>query len=228
MSDLEARIGYRFKDRSLLLCALTHTSYVNEHPGEVSYERLEFLGDAVLEMISSAYLYRHCPELREGDLTKLRASLVCEPALAKTAKAVGLERYLRLGRGEEAGGGRSRSSILCDITEAVIGAMYQDSGEDIRVPQDFILREILPDESRLRVPVDAKSELQELLQRHGQVLTYELLKEEGPQHCKHYEVAALCDGRMIGRGEGRSKKLAEHAAAEKALEYLAGSTNQDN
>ncbi len=216
-AELEERIGYRFRDRSLFVCALTHSSYINEHAGDC-YERLEFLGDAVLEMVSSAFLYEHFPDLREGDLTKLRAELVCEPALSAVARDLGLPAYLRLGRGEEAGGGRSKSSILCDITEALIGAIYLDSGRSLEQAERFIMQFILKDPEAVSF-LDSKSQLQEKVQKTGGIIAYELIDRQGPAHAPVYTVQVLINGNVSGTGQGKSKKSAEQAAARHALEH---------
>lgn len=215
---LEERIGYRFKDRYLLECALTHTSFANEQKIQTfkDYERIEFLGDAVLEMISSEFLFRTYPDKKEGELTKLRASLVCEPALAYCARDISLGAFIRLGRGEEASGGREKDSIISDVMEALIGAMYLDSN-DIEVPRRFILAFILSDLEDKQLFYDAKSILQERAQQEGHDLGYEILEESGPGHQKRFRVAVLVDGRRCGTGEGRSKKAAEQQAAYAAL-----------
>ncbi|MDO4285324.1 MAG: ribonuclease III [Eubacteriales bacterium] len=215
---LEERIGYRFGDRNLLQCALTHTSYANEQKirRTQDYERLEFLGDAILEMVTSAVLYRTYPDRREGELTKLRSTLVCEPALAYCARDIGLEEYLRLGRGEEACGGRQKDSIISDVMEAVIGAMYLDSG-GIEEPQRFILAHILSDLENKQLFYDAKSILQEYIQRKGGEVSYEVLEESGPGHCRHFRVAVVVNGKSAAVGEGRSKKAAEQQAAYQEL-----------
>lgn len=210
---LEGRIGYHFKDKYLLECALTHTSFANEQKIHryKDYERLEFLGDAVLEMVSSAFLYNEYPGKREGELTKIRASLVCEPSLADCARHLGLPGLLRLGRGEEASGGREKESILCDVVEAVIGAMYLDSG-NIEPPRRFIMKYILSDRNRTFF-YDSKSMLQEWAQGFGGTLRYELLGESGPEHCKTYKTGVFLGDKLLGTGEGRSKKAAEQQAA---------------
>ena len=210
---LEGRIGYHFKDIYLLECALTHTSFANEQKIHRynDYERLEFLGDAVLEMVSSAFLYNEYPDKREGELTKIRASLVCEPSLADCARHLGLPGLLRLGRGEEASGGREKESILCDVVEAVIGAMYLDSG-NIEPPCRFIMKYILSDRNRTFF-YDSKSMLQEWAQGFGGTLRYELLGESGPEHCKTYKTGVFLGDKLLGTGEGRSKKAAEQQAA---------------
>lgn len=217
-SVLENRIGYHFRDRYLLECALTHSSYANEQRIRryEDYERLEFLGDAVLEMISSDFLYREYPERSEGQLTKLRASLVCEPALAYCARDLEIHRFIRLGRGEELGGGRNKDSIIADVCEAVIGAMYLDSG-DIEVPRAFILRFILSDLEGKLLFYDSKSILQEHCQKLGKDLTYEILDESGPSHLPTYTAAARIDGRRVSTGTGQSKKAAEQNAAYQVL-----------
>ncbi len=218
LDKLEKKIGYRFKDRSLIEQALTHSSYVNEHKINRcrDYERLEFLGDAVLEMVSSAVLYKKYPEKKEGELSKLRSTLVCEPALAYCARDIGLENFIRLGKGEEATGGRQRDSIISDVMEATIGAMYLDSGR-VEEAQDFIMKFILSDLENKRLFYDAKSILQEKIQQHGQTIRYEVLEECGPEHCKIFKVAALIDDKQVQTGEGRSKKAAEQQAAHRLL-----------
>lgn len=215
---LEERIEYRFKDRYLLECALTHTSFANEQKIQTfrDYERIEFLGDAVLEMLSSEFLFRTYPDKKEGELTKLRASLVCEPALAYCARDLSLGAFIRLGKGEEASGGREKDSIISDVMEALIGAMYLDSG-DIEVPRKFILKYILSDLEDKQLFYDAKSILQERAQQEGLDVRYEVLDETGPGHCKCFRVAAVVGGKQCGEGEGRSKKAAEQQAAYAAL-----------
>ena len=218
LEELEERIGYRFQNRYLLDCALTHTSFANEQKIQTfkDYERIEFLGDAVLEMISSEFLYRTYPEKKEGELTKLRASLVCEPALAYCARDLSLGAFIRLGRGEEASGGREKDSIISDVMEALIGAMYLDSG-GIEAPRNFILTYILSDLEDKQLFYDAKSILQERAQQEGHDLHYEILEESGPGHQKRFRVAAVVNGHRCGIGEGRSKKAAEQQAAYAAL-----------
>ena len=215
---LEGKIGYTFQDRSLLVLALTHTSFANEaHSGHLgSNERLEFLGDAVLELVSSDFFYREKPKLSEGELTKLRASFVCEPALAYCAEQIPLPPYLLLGRGEEMTGGRLRPSIVSDAMEAVIGAIYLDGG--LTPARAYIDRFILNDIEGKRYFYDAKTILQEEIQKDKDaVLSYELRGEEGPEHLKRFTVAALRDGVPLAEGEGSSKKEAEQRAAYAAL-----------
>lgn len=220
LHELEGRIGYHFKDIYLLECALTHTSFANEQKIHKykDYERLEFLGDAVLEMVSSAFLYNEYPDKREGELTKIRASLVCEPSLADCARQIGIPECLRLGKGEEASGGRQKESILCDVVEAVIGAMYLDCGE-IDPPRRFIMRQILSDRSRVFF-YDSKTMLQEWAQGRGEKLRYEILEESGPEHLKTYRTGVFIGDEMIGTGEGRSKKAAEQQAAYAAIKRV--------
>ena len=215
---LEDKIGYRFRDRYLLECALTHTSFANEQKIHTysDYERIEFLGDAVLEMLSSEFLFRMYPEKNEGELTKLRASLVCEPALAYCARDLSLGTFIRLGRGEESSGGREKDSIISDVMEALIGAMYLDS-DGIEAPRQFILKFILSDLEDKQLFYDSKSILQERAQQKGEDVKYELLEESGPGHKKRFRVAVIVGGRRRGVGEGRSKKTAEQQAAYAAL-----------
>ncbi len=212
--DLEEKIGYTFHDENLLIQAMSHSSYANEHHRpHHDNERLEFLGDAVLEIASSDYLYRHYPELQEGKLTKLRASLVCEPTLALCAKQIELSRFLLLGKGEEHTGGRSRNSIVSDAMEALIGAIYLDGG--IEPAQAFVERFIMTDIESKELFYDSKTVLQEIVQRdHGQdSIRYEVVGEEGPDHAKTFRVEVLIDGKAAGTGTGSTKKAAEQAAA---------------
>lgn len=222
LDTLEEKIGYHFSDTALLQRALTHTSYANEQRGSLDYERLEFLGDAVLEAVSSAFLYRTYPEMKEGDMSRLRASLVCEPALAYSARLFGLENFIRLGRGEEEGGGRGKDSIVSDVCEAVIGAIYLDCGETIEYPRRFILKYILSDVENRRLFYDAKSSLQERCQKQGLEVRYELLEEIGPAHDRSYRSAVFVGGIQAGVGEGKSKKLSEQHAAYAALSAQGG------
>ena len=222
MRSLQETIGYTFRDPSLLETALTHTSYANEvyKDGLRSYERLEFLGDSILGFTAADYLGKTFPKLHEGELTKLRADLVCETSLAQTAKALGLGDYLRLGKGEEATGGRRRVSIIADVVEAVIAAIYLDGG--LEAAQRFIYTHVLVDtKARIQLNADYKTMLQELVQQQkNQVLSYELLGESGPGHDKQFTVRVLLNGTPIGTGSGTSKKRAEQAAASAALEAL--------
>lgn len=217
-SGLEEKIAYRFRDKKLLRQALTHSSYANEMKINKfeNYERLEFLGDAVLELVSSDFLFRDRRETAEGELTKLRASMVCEPALAYCAREFGLEQFILLGRGEEATGGRDRDSIVSDVMEALIGAIYLDGGlEDASA---FIHQFILSDLENKQLFYDAKTILQELVQQENAgVLHYELVKEEGPQHDKIFEVEAYVGEKKVGEGSGHSKKAAQQQAAYRAI-----------
>ena len=223
MEALEARLGYTFRDRSLLENALMHSSYANENRarGYTSNERLEFLGDSVLGMVTATRLYRLYPDMPEGKMSRLRAELVCEQALHGVACALHLGDYIRLGHGEERSGGRERPSILADAVEAVIAAMYLDGG--LEPAQRFILAHILNGlaEGEIHHVADYKTELQELVQqKKNQVLAYVLLDETGPDHDKHFAVAVTLNGAEVGRGDGRSKKRAEQEAARLAIEKL--------
>ena len=223
LKELEENIGYRFEDQNLLFRAMTHSSYANEHRIEkrLCNERLEFLGDAVLEVVSSDYLYHRHPDLPEGELTKLRASIVCEPTLALCAGDIRLGEYLLLGKGEEATGGRTRNSVVSDAMEALIGAVYLDGG--FASAKEFIHRFVLNDIEHKQLFFDSKTILQEMVQAMGDtLLSYEMLREEGPDHNKTFEVSALLDGREIGRGSGRTKKAAEQVAAYHGILLLRG------
>ena len=218
LHELEGRIGYRFTDRQLLTQAMTHSSYANEHRLNKleCNERLEFLGDSVLEVVSSDFLYHKYPERPEGDLTKIRASIVCEPTLAYCAEDIDLGAYLLRGKGEEATGGRGRASVVSDAMEALIGAIYLDGG--FANAKEFIHRFILNDMEHKKLFYDSKTILQEIVQGHtDETLTYVLLKEEGPDHNKSFEVSAMLDGQEIGRGIGRTKKSAEQRAAYRGI-----------
>lgn len=217
---LEDKIGYRFRDRELLEKAVTHTSYANELPPDLHsfhYERLEFLGDAVLEAVSSAFLYQRFPNRKEGELTRLRAALVCEPSLAFCARKLGLDVSLRLGRGEEESGGRSKDSIVSDVLEAVIGAIFLDSGEDLAAPRAFIEKHVLSDIEERELFYDAKSILQERAQQNGKSVRYELTDEQGPAHARVYTSTVFLDGIPAGTGTGSSKKESQQQAAFTAL-----------
>ncbi|MCR5734265.1 MAG: ribonuclease III [Lachnospiraceae bacterium] len=216
----EEKTGYHFKDISYLKTALTHSSYANETKADPyeDYERLEFLGDAVLELCVSDHLYRTMPNKKEGDMTKLRASLVCEPTLAMCSTAIDLKDYILLGKGEELTGGRSRDSIVSDVFEAVIGAIYLDGG--IEEARKFIHRFVLEDMYHKIEFVDSKTNLQEYVQDKGYALSYELISENGPAHNREYVMGAIIDGERIATGTGRSKKHAEQEAAYKTLNIL--------
>ena len=221
MEALEEKLGYRFTDRALLENALTHSSYANENRarGAQSHERLEFLGDSVLGMVTADYLYRTHPDLPEGDLTRTRAALVCESSLVEVAQRLDLGAYLKLGRGEEAGGGRERPSIVADAVEAVLAAVYLDGG--IGSARKLIQRFILDKEEEKSASRDYKTALQELVQREsGRVLGYKLIGAQGPDHAKIFSVEVDLNGVPIGQGQGRSKKEAEQNAAKAAIEKL--------
>ena len=222
IKDLEIAIGYRFRNISLLQNALTHSSYANErwHNSLLSNERLEFLGDSVLGMLVAEYLYRNFPDRPEGELTRMRADMVCEQTLAAVANRIGLGEHLLLGHGEEQGGGRSRNSILADAMESVIAACFLDGGMEaaLGIVQKFILVE---------VPVkklhntDYKTGLQELVQRKkNQTLSYALVDQSGPDHNKQFVVEVSLNGTVVGKGTGSSKKRAEQEAARAAIERL--------
>ena len=218
MIQLEQKINYSFRDRQLLRQALTHSSCANEQKINKceDYERLEFLGDAVLELVSSDYIFREHPDMSEGRMTKYRSAIVCEPALAFCAREIGLEQYILLGKGEEATGGRKRDSIISDVMEAVIGAIYLDSG--IGEAKDFIHRFVLSDLEHKQLFYDAKTILQEEVQKEsGGTLHYELIHEDGPEHDKTFVVDVVIDGVKAGSGTGHSKKAAEQQAAYEAL-----------
>ena len=217
-------MGYRFNDPSLLRGALYHSSYANEHRtmGISSNERLEFLGDAVLGFVSAEHLYRKHPDLPEGELTRIRAALVCEESLHEVAQSLQLGDFLLLGKGEESGGGRRRPSILADAVEAVLAAVYLDGGID--KARELIHRVLLDKEQEQVVESrrrDCKTELQELVQRKpNQELHYALVSESGPDHAKVFAVAVTLNGQTIGLGSGHSKKEAEQSAARSALEQM--------
>ena len=222
INELEKAIGYQFRNITLLQNALSHSSYANErwHDSLKSNERLEFLGDSVLGMVVAEHLYRTFPHRPEGELTRMRADMVCEKTLAKVANGLGLGKHLMLGKGEEQGGGRSRESILADAVESVIAACYLDGGMTAAV--QFIQKFIL-----VNVPVtklhnaDYKTALQELVQqKKNQVLSYTLVGESGPDHDKHFQVELTLNGEVVGVGSGSSKKRAEQAAAQSAIERL--------
>jgi ribonuclease-3 len=222
ISDLEKAIGYRFKNISLLQNALAHSSYANErwHNSLMSNERLEFLGDSVLGMTVADYLYRNFPDRPEGELTRMRADMVCEKTLAAVANRIGLGQHLLLGHGEEQGGGRSRPSILADAVEAIIAACYLDGGFDAAAGfiKTFILCEVPVKQLH---NVDYKTTLQELVQqKKNQVLAYALVGESGPDHDKEFVVEVFLNGAVVGKGSGRSKKKAEQDAARVAIEKL--------
>lgn len=221
MEMLEERIGYRFQDVALLKQAMTHSSFTNEQKirKTQNYERLEFLGDAVLELVSSEFLFRRNPKMSEGELTKTRASMVCEPSLAFCARDLELGKFMLLGKGEENTGGRGRDSIVSDVMEAVIGAIYLDGG--MEPAKAFIDRFILSDLEDKQLFYDSKSNLQELIQgKLKKEFKYELLEESGPEHDKLFRVSVNMEGDTLGTGEGKTKKMAEQQAAYRALLLL--------
>ena len=218
ITELEDRIGYHFKDRALIRMALTHSSFANEQKinKQPDYERLEFLGDSVLEMVSSTYLYNNYPDKKEGQMTKMRASMVCEQALAFCARDFELEKYILLGKGEESTGGRHRDSIISDVMEAVIGAIYIDGG--IEAAKKHIDKFILNDLENKQIFIDAKSVLQELVQKDStKTLSYEICGESGPEHDKIFKSRVIVNGEILGEGEGHTKKAAEQQAAYQAV-----------
>ena len=218
LKELEKKTGYTFQDFSLLKQAMMHSSYTNEKhlPKYRCNERLEFLGDAVLELVSSEYLFKESPHIPDGELTKTRASMVCEPSLALCARDIGLGDYLLLGKGEEATGGRERDSVTSDAMEALIGAVYLDGG--FTSAKEFIHRFILTDLENKKLFYDSKTILQEIVQagKKGDI-TYRLVREEGPDHNKSFEVQVMIGGTPYGEGKGRTKKSAEQQAAYQAI-----------
>ena len=222
IKDLETAIGYHFQNITLLQNALTHSSYANErwHNSLMSNERLEFLGDSILGMVVAEYLYKSFPDRPEGELTRMRADMVCEKTLASVAVRIDLGRHLLLGNGEELGGGRSRDSILADAVESVIAASFLDGG--MGAVRSFIEKFILVEVPVTRLNnVDYKTALQELVQqKKNQVLTYHLIGESGPDHDKRFEVEVKLNGNVVGVGSGSSKKRAEQMAARSAMEKL--------
>ncbi len=217
LKELENKIGYEFKEKVLLLQALTHSSFSNEQKINryKNYERLEFLGDAVLELLSSRFFFETYPEMSEGQMTRMRSSMVCEPALAFCARDLSLGKYILLGKGEEATGGRGRDSIISDVMEAVIGAIYLDGG--IEEADKFVKKYILSDLENKQLFYDSKTILQERVQKTGRTIVYELVSETGPDHDKTFTVEAIIDGRTAGKGQGRNKKTAEQQAAYQVL-----------
>ncbi|MEG2505778.1 MAG: ribonuclease III [Carnobacterium sp.] len=218
--ELKEKYTIVFHDLNLLEQAFTHSSYVNEHRHLelTDNERLEFLGDAVLELIISEYLYHHFQDLPEGKLTKLRATIVCEDSLAKFAKECGFDAHIRLGKGEENSNGRNRSSLLCDLFEAFLGALFIDQGS--QKANDFIYQVIIPkiESGAFSHEMDHKTALQEVLQKNGDIsIEYKLVREEGPAHNRIFHVEVNAGGKLLGIGSGKSKKVAEQKAAEVAL-----------
>lgn len=215
--ELEEKIGYVFKEKDLLTQALTHSSFSNEQRINKykNYERLEFLGDAVLELVSSRFFFLNYPEMSEGQMTRLRSSLVCEPALAFCARDISLENYIFLGKGEEATGGRNRDSIISDVMEALLGAIYLDGG--MEEAEKFVHKFVLSDLENKQLFYDSKTILQEKVQHSGKTLVYALIEESGPDHDKQFTVEARIDGVAFSQGKGRTKKAAEQKAAYEVL-----------
>ncbi|KXG79004.1 ribonuclease III [Thermotalea metallivorans] len=224
LKELEMKLGYQFHNRKLLSESLTHSSYANEHKKKhMKYnERLEFLGDAVLSIVISDYLYNHLSTLQEGELTKIRASIVCEPSLATCSKKMDIGKFILLGKGEDVTGGRERVSILADTFEAIIGAIYLDGG--LEKAKHFILeslKDIIDDAIHGRIHQDYKTHLQELIQsENSEKITYEVIGEEGPDHDKVFHVHVKIGDKIVGTGSGKSKKEAEQNAAKEALKEV--------
>ncbi|MCI8300925.1 MAG: ribonuclease III [Lachnospiraceae bacterium] len=229
LNEFEEKIGYQFQNDRLLRQAFTHSSYANErHMGkQTDNERLEFLGDAVLEIVASEFLYHRYPDYPEGELTRLRASMVCEPTLAFCTRDLNLGKYLLLGKGEDQTGGRERKSILSDALEAVIGAVYLDGG--FASAKEFIFRFVLNDIEHKQLFFDSKTILQEIVQgNYEKQLHYVLIKEEGPDHDKKFVVEARIGEKAYGQGTGRTKKAAEQEAAYQTLLKLKHQIPQNN
>lgn len=218
MEEFEKIIGYQFHNKNYLRQALSHSSYANEMRLSklANNERLEFLGDAVLELMSSEYIFSNNAEMYEGEMTKLRASLVCEPTLAMCAREIKLGEYILLGKGEIATGGSNRDSILSDAFEAVIGAIYLDGG--FTNAKEFVMKFVLDDIDSKKLFFDSKTILQEMVQAdYKEPLMYKLIGESGPDHDKVFTVAAIVDGKELSQGSGKTKKAAEQAAAYQAI-----------
>lgn len=217
---MNINLGYNFKNKNLLETALTHSSFSHENKNVENNEKLEFLGDAVLELTISSYIFKKFGELSEGDLTKLRASIVCEESLADKAKALNIGNFLRLGKGEEQCGGKNRASLLADAFEAIIGAIYIDSN-DINIASKFIIKQMEKDILKKRqsfLKNDCKTYLQELIQKNSQIpIEYELINEEGPAHDKIFTIQVSHQNKILGIGKGKNKKDAEQNAAQLAI-----------
>lgn len=222
LEQLEKDIGYKFSDRKYLSIALTHSSYSNEANEKIkNYERLEFLGDSVLSIVTSDYIFRNCPEFPEGELSKLRASLVCEKTLCEFSKSLNVGKYLKLSRGEKRSGGENRVSILADVFESITAAIYLDGG--MENARKFVLRFIIPEikNPKIRNTRDYKTDLQEIVQKNpDDYIEYALVSETGPDHNKLFTVEVLLDSNVIGKGSGKSKKEAEQYAAKEALSLM--------
>ena len=218
LKELQQKIDYQFKDENLLFTAVTHSSYANEHKLHKIHhnERLEFLGDAVLEIVSSDFLFKNFPDMAEGQMSKKRASLVCEPTLAYCARQIGLGKYLMLGKGEDMGGGRNRDSILSDALEAVIGSIYLDGG--LNKASKFIMTHVLNDIEHKAMFQDSKTILQEILQKnHRDPITYEVVDMKGPEHNRMFVMQVKLGDAVIGQGSGRTKQAAGQEAAYHAI-----------
>ncbi|MDO4529260.1 MAG: ribonuclease III [Lachnospiraceae bacterium] len=224
LNEFEDIIGYSFTNRELLITALTHSSFVNENrskdPTLEDNERFEFFGDAIIEFYISEYLFNKYGSFPEGDMTKLRASMVCEQSLAECAKQIRLGEFMRMGKGEALSGGRERASITSDAFEALVAAIYLDSGNDTAVSR-FIAEHLIKGLENKTLFFDAKTRLQEIAQQKGSnSLRYELISESGPSHNKTFEIAAILNEEEVRRGKGHSKKAAQQAAAEEAIRKL--------
>lgn len=225
LKQLQQQLQIQFHDSVLLKQAFTHASYVNEHRfnQHQDNERLEFLGDAVLELTVSEYLYNLLPDRPEGELTKLRAAIVCEPSLVKFAESLGFGRYVLLGKGEELTGGRTRPALLADVFESFVGALYLDQGlETVRSFLDNHVFPLVETDGKLQMQMtDYKTELQELIQQHNMgTLEYRIIEERGPAHEREFVSEVLMTNRSLGKGSGRSKKEAEQQVAAAALLHL--------
>lgn len=227
ITEFEEKIGYTFTDPDLLVTALTHSSYSNEKRLRKYQcnERLEFLGDAVLELISSEYIFQHNQTKPEGVLTRIRASYVCEPTLALCAREIDLGQYILLGKGEDASGGRERDSILSDALEATIGAVYLDGG--FQCAREYVNRFVLQDIEQKKLFYDSKTILQEMVQGKHRSLHYELLSESGPDHHKSFTVAVMIDGEQVASATDRTKKKAEQSAAYQAILQMGVSSSHE-
>ena len=222
VDNIEEKLGYTFNNKNLLLEALTHSSYTNEMRinKRNHYERLEFLGDAVLELLSSEFLFEKFPDVPEGGLSKKRASMVCEQSLAICARSMNLGDYLFFGKGEDAAGGRNKDSILADVTEAILGAIYLDGG--LEKARDYVNRHVLFELKEDELFVDSKTILQEKIQHihEGGVLEYKVVEESGPEHAKIFTVEVSFEGTPLARGTGHTKKSAQQEAAKAAIQIL--------
>ena len=221
LSQFEQNIGYQFKDKNLLQTALTHTSYANEHKVQ-SNEKLEFLGDAILEFVTSEYLYKNYKKLKEGEMTKVRASVVCEKSLHEIAKMHNFSDFLKLGKSERISQKQVRPAIMADSVEAIIAAIFLDGG--LEPAKKFIIKNLV---DAIEVATkhigqkDYKTVLQEILQKNGNVhIEYQIVKENGPDHDKNFTAQVKCNGKILALGNGKSKKLAEMEAARQALQNL--------